>query len=125
MLNLPHLCSDSLLADLSSVLQTLNNLLGDGEEGRVGGLDGVGEAVGAELLGHALLDGQRNGLVLRAEEEHGVNLVPGLVGDDVVEDGRGLVLQEGDGLGLELRLDVVVEDLLGSEGVDVVALQEH
>lgn len=88
----------------------------------MGGLRRVGNGSRAEKSGHTLLNGEGNCLVLVAEEEHGVNLVPRLVGHNIVEDLGRLVLQLLDSLGASLGLNIVVEDLLGSLGVDVVAL---
>lgn len=89
----------------------------------MGSLGRVGDGVGSEERSHALLNGEGDSLVVVAEEEHGVNLVPRLVGDDVFEDRSGLVLQLLNGLLLGLGLDIVVENLLGGLSMNVVALR--
>lgn len=102
--------------------QAGDDVVGLGEEGRVGALGGPGDGVGAEHGRHLLLDEGQQRAVVVAEEVHALDVLPRLVGGLVPEHLRRLVLQPGDGALGELLVDVVVEDLLGGAGVDALAL---
>lgn len=83
----------------------------------------VGGCPSSESGCQAFLDGKRDRLVVVAEKVKAVDIVPRLVCRNVAEDAAGLVLESGSGLGLALRVDVVVEDLLGRVGANVISLR--
>lgn len=111
-----------LLSLRGTVQQARDDVVGLGEEGRVGALGGPGDGVGAEHGRHLLLDEGQQRAVVVAEEVHALDVLPRLVGRLVPEHLRRLVLQPGDGALGELLVDVVVEDLLGCAGVNALAL---
>lgn len=116
--------SEPLLADPGRVLDALDDLAGLAEEGRVRADALEGGRVGAQGLGHGLLDAQRQRLVGLAEEVEAGDLVPRLVQHLVGEDAGRVVLERRNSLLLPFAVDVVVEDLLRGLSVAVVALED-
>ncbi|KAG7051884.1 FAD binding domain-containing protein [Colletotrichum scovillei] len=119
-----YLSRNLLLANLNSELDTLDDEVRAGQEGGVRGICVEGGVAGRELGGHGLLGSQRNSLVLLSVEVHDLDaVVPRLVGRGVREDTGRLPAQLRNGLGLEDRVDIGVEDGLWGISVDLVTLQ--
>lgn len=91
----------------------------------MGALGRPGDGVGSEHGRHLLLDEGKQSAVVLAEEVHALDVLPRLVGGLVPEHLGRLVLQLGDGPLGEILGHVVVEDLLGSAGVDTLTLVDR
>lgn len=102
-----------LSSRLCGKLDTKNDILNLAKERGVRANRCVRHVFRTKGLGHLLLNGQWQSLVVFTEEVHAWNIMPWFVQDFVGEDSRRAVLQLGNCDFLSLTIDVVVENDFG------------